>query len=413
MKAALAAALALLPAARARALETLAPPAPPAAVVLGAAPAGPAVERLLARALDAQAHDGELPDQKAAAWCALAAYDRGENPYRWPAREACEAWRLYEGYFAEALKSLLADYRALRAAGGAAEWKKFEQEYRGLARAWPKTFGWAVEHAARRAAGEAAPSPEASPSFRQAIYAAKLESEFGPPEVLGPAPALVRVPAGPFVMGADDGDAAERPAREVRLDAYAIDAHEVTVGEYAQCVKAGACAPVPGPGPYCTWGLPGHEADALNCVNWFEARRYCAWRGKTLPTEAQWEKAARAGTRSRFHFGDDPAAADAYAWTIGNSGNRVRPVMTRRPNAWGVYDMHGNLWEWTADWYQEDYYSRAPASNPRGPGKGALRVLRGGSWLYPPIPAAARHGQPPSLHAYSIGFRCAAEGERP
>jgi formylglycine-generating enzyme required for sulfatase activity len=102
----------------------------------------------------------------------------------------------------------------------------------------------------------------------------------------------------------------------------------------------------------------------------------------SLPTEAQWEYACRAGTSTRWSFGDDKASVDQYAWWDENSGNVTHPVGQKKPNAWGLYDMHGNVWEWCADWYGEQYYKQSPLSDPTGPTNGTSRVLRGGCFRF-------------------------------
>jgi formylglycine-generating enzyme required for sulfatase activity len=99
-----------------------------------------------------------------------------------------------------------------------------------------------------------------------------------------------------------------------------------------------------------------------------------------LPTEAEWEYAARAGTTGVYSFGDDEGDLGEYAWYVGNSGGESHPVGQKRPNPWGFYDMYGNVWEWVQDWYGEDYYAKSPTIDPRGPSAGPSRALRGGGW---------------------------------
>ncbi|MCX5796903.1 MAG: formylglycine-generating enzyme family protein [Elusimicrobia bacterium] len=225
-----------------------------------------------------------------------------------------------------------------------------------------------------------------------------MTAEGGPP--------LVRVPAGKFWMGSPEGegDDDERPRHLVLLPEFLIDRHPVTAAQFADfCRRMGRPAPQQPP-----WSADDHPV--VN-VSWEDARDYCAWAGKRLPTEAEWERAARGGTQTRYYFGDDEGGLGEYAWFRGNSGGQTHPVAGKAPNAFGLYDMHGNVWEWVADWYDPGYYARSPASGPRGPEAGVYRVLRGGSWsLFDVLcRCAARNRLLPRLSGLNLGFRCARD----
>jgi formylglycine-generating enzyme required for sulfatase activity len=157
-------------------------------------------------------------------------------------------------------------------------------------------------------------------------------------------------------------------------------------------------------------------------VSWEEAGAFC---GKLnalekeqlgdaryrLPTEAEWEYACRAGTETRFGFGDADAHLGEYAWFRRNSDGETHPVGQKQPNAWGLYDMHGNVWEWCWDWYDKEYYATLPASaaNPQGSSGAADRVVRGGSWFdFPRYCRAADRGRnTPGFRSFDVGFRVA------
>jgi len=216
---------------------------------------------------------------------------------------------------------------------------------------------------------------------------------------------MSRIPGGEFWMGSPEGDGQpdERPRHLVCLDAFAIDRCEVTVAQYR-----GFCAATRRSMPR----LPLWSRDDHPIVNvaWSDAQAYCAWAGKMLPTEAQWERAARGAAETRFHFGDSESLLGEHAWFKGNSDGQTHPVGWKRPNPFGLFDMHGNVWEWIADWYDPDYYARSPARNPTGPAAGSYRVMRGGSWNLQDIlcRAAARNRLRPDLGGLNLGFRCAA-----
>jgi formylglycine-generating enzyme required for sulfatase activity len=183
---------------------------------------------------------------------------------------------------------------------------------------------------------------------------------------------------------------------------------------------------------------PSHFAGSdrlpVESVSWFDAVTFCNafsqkegvapfytingpsvqvpdWNGPgyRLPTEAEWEYACRAGTTTRFSFGDDEHALGQYAWYSANASKQTHPVGEKQPNAFGLYDMHGNVWEWCWDWYHAGYHVQSLAEDPRGPDEATRRVNRGGDWYYGPQYArsAYREGGEPGLRSNRVGFRVA------
>jgi len=197
-----------------------------------------------------------------------------------------------------------------------------------------------------------------------------------------PAITEILIPAGDFQMGSTIyGD--EKPIHTVHLDAYYIDKYEVTLAQYDTfCGATGGTKPSDN-----GWGRDTRPALVMA---WDDARAYCAWAGKRLPTEAEWERACRAGTDTVYSFGNDPSLLDKYAWYGSNSDGKTHPVGEKAPNAFGLYDMYGNVWEWCADWYDAGYYAVSPLNNPQGPASGSFRVVRGGAWHYSVGPSALR-----------------------
>src|ERR1035438_5851928 len=150
-------------------------------------------------------------------------------------------------------------------------------------------------------------------------------------------------------------------------------------------------------------------------VSWEDAQVFCQWAGCRLPTEAEWEYACRAGDPAAFCFGDAESELEQYAWYAKNSGGKTQAVGQKKPNRWGLYDMHGNVWEWCEDRYGG--YSKKPVTDPTGPEKGDSRVLRGGSWGvdFPThLRSACRYGNTPVGRGDDFGFRCVwVEGSSP
>ena len=224
---------------------------------------------------------------------------------------------------------------------------------------------------------------------------------------------LLYVPAGKFMMGNDNGDDNEKPAHVVLLAAFWIDQTEITNGMYALCVKDGACD-VPGSKESLTRPIYYGEAKYNNYpvifVDWNRAKTYCQWAGRRLPTEAEWEKAAR-GTES-FVYPWGNAMPDKYLSNYNNFIGDTTEVGIYPNGArpYGALDMAGNVWEWVNDWFAPDYYQNSPVSNPPGPSAGRTHVLRGGSWnLTDALIRATYRGTHPSEPNLGIGFRCAMD----
>jgi formylglycine-generating enzyme required for sulfatase activity len=227
------------------------------------------------------------------------------------------------------------------------------------------------------------------------------------------------IPAGCFDMGDafDEGDPDELPVHNVCIWAFEMDVHEVTNAEYAECVVAGGCsAPTNSTSPTRAsyYGNPTYEEFPVIYVDWFMATDYCTWAGKRLPTEAEWEYAARGGLDgARYQWGDTIALTNSNTMNSGDPwDNDTSEVEYYAPNGYGLYDVAGNVYEWVNDWYQYDYYTVSPPNDPPGPGSGTHRVLRGGAWVfyYPPLRVADRAIQVPGYEAEWLGFRCARGG---
>ena len=214
---------------------------------------------------------------------------------------------------------------------------------------------------------------------------------------------MVRVPAGEFIMGSNTSDE-EEPIHTVYLDEFWIDQTEVTNAQYAVCVEAGECQPTENDRYYSD---PDFDDHPVVYVTWYQANAYCESLGKDLPTEAQWEKAAR-GTDGRTYPWGESLDCDHANYDDCAGGTLPIGSLPAGISPYGVYDMAGNVWEWTADRYDNDYYSVSPASNPTGPADGTARVLRGGSWFFPVnyVRSASRGYYDPIEANDEVGFRC-------
>jgi len=227
---------------------------------------------------------------------------------------------------------------------------------------------------------------------------------------------LVYVPAGDFLMGSTDSDpqaqSDEKPQHRVSLDAYWIDRTEVTNAMYALCVSAGACQPPGNTSSYTRINYYGNSQYAdypVIYVDWKNAQAYCGWVGRRLPTEAEWEKAAR-GTDGRIYpWGNGSPSSSLLNYNFDFGNTTVVGNYPSGASPYGALDMAGNVWEWVADWYDSSYYANSPSSNPTGPALGQYRVLRGGSWNYEKeyVRSAGRNWDGPAVSGGFIGFRCA------
>ncbi len=284
------------------------------------------------------------------------------------------------------------------------------------------------------AAEQPEPTPEPEPEPKPATVRVMapdgtpmLECGDGPDE-------MACIPGGVFIRGTDEGDENARPRADVWVQTFWMDKNEVTYAEYKACEKAGKC-PKSGP-QYVDFDRPKQP---INGVSWFDAKAYCEAQGKRLPTEAEWEKAAR-GTDGRLYPWGDEEATCELAIIKGKTEGRGcglekkgkkpdtgRPweIGSRPPNQYGLYDMSGNSFEWVHDWYTRSYAECGAACegvNPRGPCDGAdecpgykHKTVRGGSWYWPAKNATTifrRAHVPNNQPFHHFGFRCAADLEQ-
>jgi formylglycine-generating enzyme required for sulfatase activity len=221
---------------------------------------------------------------------------------------------------------------------------------------------------------------------------------------------MVYVPAGTFTMGSRSNY--KEPAHEVYLDAFWIDQAEVTNARYRLCVDEGVCLP-PSYSNSATrdkyYGNPEFDDYPVMGVTWFGAQTYCEWANKRLPTEAEWEKAARGTDERLYPWGDNIDCSRLNCCQCVGDTTRVGSYPSGA-SPYGCLDMAGNVREWVADWLDRDYYGRSPRENPQGPDSGTYRVVRGGSWRQVDFFAltvdrdGARPGQVGSFRCASSGF---------
>ncbi|MBM4371503.1 MAG: SUMF1/EgtB/PvdO family nonheme iron enzyme, partial [Deltaproteobacteria bacterium] len=205
----------------------------------------------------------------------------------------------------------------------------------------------------------------------------------------------------------------EYPYHEVFLHGFEIDRFEVTVSRYAQCMGAGACGTPEDSNAACNYGKGGRHEHPVNCVSWFQAEAFCAWDGKRLCTAAEWERAARGEDGRVWPWGNEVPDCDKAVMSIGAAtcaATGTLPVGSVPAGAspHGVQDMAGNVAEWVADWYLEDWYYQSPANDPKGPINGSQRELRGGGFdaTFPMLRTSLRDSVQPIAGYGNLGIRC-------
>ena len=212
---------------------------------------------------------------------------------------------------------------------------------------------------------------------------------------------MVLIPAGSFDMGSGESSD-EQPVHTVYVDAFYMDEYEVTNAQYRKFMSAtGHREP-----RYWDDSDYNQPNQPVVGVDWNDAVAYARWAGRRLPTEAEWEYAARGGLSGRKYPWGDPISTSQANY--GSNVGKPVPVGSYSANGYGLYDMAGNVYEWCSDWYDEDYYSSSPSRNPQGPSSGSYRVLRGGSWFNLPyhLRVAYRNNYIPASAYDTYGFRC-------
>lgn len=232
-----------------------------------------------------------------------------------------------------------------------------------------------------------------------AVYAPPARSAVEPDD-------MVSIPAGTFMMGSNDGQSNEKPVHQVRVAAFRLDRTEVTAGDYAACVRAGACTAAETSPGTCNHGKVGKEHHPINCVDWNQASAYCGWKGKRLPAEEEWEYAARGSDGRKWPWGNEEPSGQLCwnRWTDDEDTSLGTCAVGSFPagaSPFGALDMAGNVWEWTASGYSTDY---------RGNRASDKRVARGGGWGGggpAVVRSAYRDGGDPTVRNGLLGFRCA------
>ncbi len=223
---------------------------------------------------------------------------------------------------------------------------------------------------------------------------------------------MVWIPGGTFQMGSNDGESIEKPVHKVELDGFWIGKYEITQAQWIAIM--GTSIAQQRDKLSSSRSLQGVGLNyPMYYISWYEAMEFCEELSKktgrkyNLPSEAQWEYACRGGSTNKFCFGDYDSKLGDYAWYDSNSNNQAHPVGQKKPNAWGLYDMHGNIWEWCLDYYGENYYSKGPNKNPVNLNPSSCKMLRGGFYLLPPsfCSSFARIRSEPGARGGDTGFR--------
>lgn len=234
---------------------------------------------------------------------------------------------------------------------------------------------------------------------------------------------MVNVPAGEFTMGCDEDKdpvcefAQDELKHTVYLNAFAIDKYEVTFRRYQKCIDKGECT-LPATGGALNYGWENTERFPVNGVTWYQAKQFCEFEKRRLPTEAEWEKAARGTDARTFPWGEKPPSCELAVIDTANAGELGCKTgntfnVGSKPNGaspYGALDMAGNLWEWTADWHDSAYYQVSPNYNPTGPASGLYKVARGGDFFTRKgyeVRTTSRFPYEPSDYSIAVGFRCA------
>lgn len=213
---------------------------------------------------------------------------------------------------------------------------------------------------------------------------------------------MVLIPAGKFMMGSDKGG--EKPAHEVTITKpFYMGKFTVTQAQYQQVIGSNPSK------------FKGAE-NPVDSISWEVAQKFCAKASEitkmtiTLPTEAQWEYACRAGSKTAYYNGDTEADLEKAGWYSVNAKDTTHPCGKKEPNAWGLYDMHGNIWQWCMDWHDSTYYAKSPKEDPQGPESGATRVMRGGTYDTTAYGcrSAYRYSFEPARKFENMGFRVIA-----